>query len=415
MNSKTKSIITISVANGLNSLAYGIAIPFFAIYLSTRKGVPAGVIGLMLALAMATTALASAISGEVSDTFGRRRVMLCSLFFRAATMLAMAWAMYIDAHYFWAMFFHFAGSFSGAFFRPASNAWIADTTTPAERVKAFGYVRIGLNLGWCIGPALGGLLAKASFALGFGATACTYLITMFFVARYINETLTKENTRKANFITMLLDLKDKNLAALCAYNFIISMVMAQLVVGLSLHAILRLGMTENIVGLFFSLNGLAVVLFQFPVAAYSSKIRLTSALALGCFLYALGYGAIGFMVSSAGIMLGVVVSAIGEMCVLPAGHSLASNLAADNKKGRYLGLYVLSNAAGQAAGIFMAGVLMEKLSPLYAPAPWIIVAGLGALAGILFLSMRRTMTPEQDGVTPAKPAPPTPIVKQLPS
>lgn len=412
MNLKTKSIITISVANGLSAMAYGIAIPFFAIYLSAQKNVPAGAIGLMLALAMLTTAIASAISGEVSDTFGRKRVMIYSLVLRFLSMLAMAAAMYLDAHYSWAMAFHFAGSFTGAFFRPASNAWIADTTTPQERVKAFGYMRIGLNLGWCIGPALGGFLAKSSFSLGFALTAFTYLITAVFVQKYIKETLTRENVRHANFVRMLLDLKDKNLAKLCGYTFIISMVMAQLVVGLSLHATLRLGMSQNLVGLFFSLQGLAVVLFQFAVASYTSRIRLTTALGIGCFLYAAGFGSIGFMITFWGILLGVVISALGEMCVLPAGHSLASNLAADNKRGRYLGLYVLANLSGQAAGIFLAGLLMEKVSPLSPPAPWVIIGMAAVIAGILFLTMKKTVPPEQDGLQPHQSVP---IVKQLPS
>jgi MFS family permease len=408
MKEKTKSIITISVANGLNSLAYGIAIPFFAIYLTVRKGVPASGVGIMLALAMLTTAGASAISGEASDTFGRKRVMLFSLFFRSLTMFAMAAAMFMDAHYYWALFFHFAGSFVGAFFRPASNAWIADNTAPAERVQAFGYMRIGLNLGWCIGPALGGFLAKSSFPLGFALTASTYAVSMFFVNSYIKETLTTERRRKANFIAMLLDLKDFNLTKLCSYNFIISMVMAQLVVGLSLHCTLRLGMGESVVGFFFSIQGLAVVFLQYPIGAVTSKTRLTSALAVGCVLYAVGFGSIGFMVTFCGIMFGVILSAVGEMCTLPAGHSLASNIAPDNKKGRYLGMYVLSNLAGQSAGIFMAGVLMEYISPLAPAAPWLIVGATALTAALLFYTLRFTITPQQDGLHP-----PVPIVKQL--
>lgn len=413
MKEKTKSIAIISVANGLNALAYGLSIPFFAIYLSTQKGVPAGVIGIMLALAMLTTAIASAISGEVSDTFGRKRVMMISLLLRSITMFAMAAAMFVDAHYFWTMAFHFAGSFIGAFFRPASNAWIADNTTPSERIQAFGYMRIGLNLGWAIGPALGGFLAKTSYSLGFALTAITYLISMVFVNGYIKESLKKEHRRKSNFIDMLLELKDANLAKLCGYYFIISMVISQLVVGLSLHSVNRLGMTENTVGLFFSIQGLAVVLFQWPIGNYTSRFRLTSVLAAGCVLYAIGFGSIAFMVTFWGIALGVVLSALGEMCVLPAGHSLASNLApADNKRGRYLGLYILANQAGVSAGVFLAGILMEHISPVYPPGPWLIVAAIGLIAGVLFLTLRRVITPEQDGL---KPKQSVPIVKQFPS
>ena len=169
---------------------------------------------------------------------------------------------------------------------------------------------------------------------------------------------------------------------------------------------------ENKVGWFFSLQGLTVVLFQYHAAQLVSKIRLTSALAIGCALYALGYGSIGFMVSFWAIAIGVMLSSLGEMCVLPAGHSLTSNIAPDNKRGRFLGLYVLANQGGVAAGIFMAGVLMQNLSPLYAPGPWLIVALLATIAGVSFYGLRRRISPLQDGL---KPKQSVPIVKQFPS
>ncbi len=412
MTEKTKGIVIIAAANGLISMGYGLSVPFFAIYLSTQKGVPASAIGIMLALAMLTTAIASALSGEVSDTFGRKRVMTVSLFLRSASMLAMAVSMFVDAHYFWSIAFHFAGSFFGAFFRPASNAWIADNTTPAERVKAFSYMRIGLNLGWTIGPALGGLLAHSSYALGFALTSLTFLISMFYVDKNIKETIIKAHSRKTDFVQMLLELKNKTLAWFCASEFLISMVTSQLVVGLSLHCINRLGFAEGKVGLFFSIQGLAVVLFQYHTAQIISKIRLTSALAAGCILYAIGFGSIGFLVSFWAIAGGVVLSALGEMCVLPAGHSLAANLAPENKKGRFLGLYILANQAGVSTGIFMAGVLMENVSPVYTPGPWLIVGTIASIAAVSFYSIRRKISPDQDGLRPKQAVP---IVKQFPS
>ena len=411
MKPKTRSILVISVANGFGAFGYGLAVPFLAIYLSAYKGVPAGAIGVMLALAMGATAIASAISGEICDTFGRKRVMMVSLVLRAIFAFAMAAAMFVDAHYMWTMFFHYAGSFVGAFFRPASNAWIADNTTQEERVMAFGFMRIGMNLGWCLGPALGGFLAKTSFVLGFNLTGVVFLATVLFVQLYIKESMSKEQRRKSNFVDMVIDLKDRNLARLCTYTFLISMVLSQLVVGLSLHVTVRLGMSEKAVGMLFALQGLAVVLFQYHVGkVISTKMRLTTNLALGSLLYAIGFGSIGFTATFFAIAAGVILSAVGEMFVLPAGHSLASNLAPDNKRGRYLGLYILSNMGGNAAGIFIAGLLMQHISPVHAAGPWIVVGLLGLMAGVLFYNMRGGLTPHQDGLHP-----PVPIVKQIPS
>ncbi len=412
MTEKTKGIVIISIANGLIALGYGLSVPFFAIYLSVHKNVSSGVIGLVLSLAMLTTAVASAISGEVSDAFGRKRVMTLSLLLRSITMLAIGFTIYLDTYYLWPIALHFAGCFFGAFFRPSSNAWIADNTTPTERIKAFGYIRIGLNLGWTIGPAMGGFLAGTSFASGFFLTGCIFLLSVFYVHKNIKETLAKTERRKSNFVQMLLELKNGTLAKLCAYEFLISTVTAQLVVGLSLHCANRLHLNENVVGMLFAIQGLSVVILQYPVTRVTSKLRLTLALAIGCFLYAVGFGSIGFAYTFFALAVGVILSAIGEMCVLPAGHSLASNLAPDNKRGRYLGLYTLANQSGIALGIFGAGIMMQHISPVYAAGPWLIVGAAGFAAGMLFFGLKRHLTLTQDGL---KPTQSVPIVKQFPS
>lgn len=412
MKEETKSIIIIAVANGLISFGYGLSVPFLTLYLTTQKQVPPGIIGLMLALAMLTTAAASALSGEICDAFGRKKVMVVSLILRALSMLGIAAFIYFDAHYLWTICAHFAGSFLGAFFRPASNAWIADNTTPTQRIKAFGYMRIGLNLGWTLGPAVGGFLAKSSYSLGFASTGVTFFITTLYIRRHIKETLAKTIARKTNFIDMVLTLKDTKLAKLCTYNFLISIVGAQLVVGLSLHCINVMHLGENFVGMLFSAQGFTVVLLQYYISKLSSKISITTALAVGCFLYAIGYGSVGFAWSIGALMAGVIISALGEMFVLPAGHSLASNIAPNNQRGRYLGLYILSNQAGVATGMFMAGVLMENISPIYAPGPWLVVAAIGATAGVLFYSLKRSLTREQNGL---KPKTSVPLIKQIPS
>ena len=407
MTEKTKGIIIIAAANGFVSLGYSLSIPFLTIYLTTQKQVAPSIIGLMLAAAMFTTAAASAISGEISDNFGRKKVMVVSLFLRSLSMLAIAGAIFFDAHYLITMAFHFAGSFLGAFFRPASNAWIADNTTNAERVKAFGYMRIGVNLGWTIGPAMGGFLANVSYSLGFLLTSITFFMSMLYIRAYIEEGLKKTLRRKSNFFKMFVELKHKNLSRLCFYNFLISIVSAQLVTGLSLHAVTYLGLSENNVGMLFSFQGLSVVLFQYHASKFAAKIRLTAALGIGCFLYAIGYGSVGFALGFYTLIIGMVLAALGEMLVMPAGQSLASNIAPANKRGRFLGLYVLSNQAGVSTGIMLAGLMMQHFSPIYPPAPWLVIAAIACCAGTLFFRLKVWLTPEEDGLKPKRPMPVT--------
>ena len=404
MTEKQKGIIAIAAANGLISLGYSFSIPFLTIYLTTQKNVEPSIIGFMLAAAMLVTAAGSALSGEVSDNLGRKKVMVASLSLRAVSMLAIATSIFFDAHYLITIAFHFAGGFFGAFFRPASQAWIADNTKAQQRIKAFGYMRIGINLGWTFGPALGGFITKISYSLGFLMTSLVFFITVTYVTVYIKECLNKSQRRKSQFIKMFDELKHANLSRLCFYNFLISIVSAQLVVGLSLQAVKVLGLAENSVGLLFSIQGMSVVLLQYQVSKCAEKIRLTTALALGCFLYTLGYGSVGFAVGFFTLATGMILAALGEMFVMPSGQTLVSNIAPDNKRGRFQGLYVLSNQAGVSTGIFLAGVMMEKLSPVYFPLPWLVIGSIAATAGICFFSLKKYVSPQQDGLKEILPA-----------
>ena len=50
-------------------------------------------------------------------------------------------------------------NFFGSLFEPASSAMVADMVEPSRRLEAYGLLRIGQNIGWTVGPLLGGLLA----------------------------------------------------------------------------------------------------------------------------------------------------------------------------------------------------------------------------------------------------------------
>src|SRR5690606_30989889 len=61
-------------------------------------------------------------------------------------------------------------------FEPVASAMVADLARPHQRIAAFGLQRMGVNLGWVVGPAAAGLLAGA---MGYGKT---FLVAVPFLA-----------------------------------------------------------------------------------------------------------------------------------------------------------------------------------------------------------------------------------------
>ena len=400
-----------ALANGILLFGYGLSLPFFTIYLISQQHLPPAMAGLVVALAGLSRCVSSAISGELADTFGRKNVMMWGLFSQIVAMFALALCIELRVQAGWMLTCYFLTTFLGAFFRPAANAWVTDHTTPKERVEAFGMIRIGLNIGWALGPAVGGFLVRYSYSVAFYFTALLYATTILYLGRLIKDRTSKRGARtrarKPSFVTMLGSLKDTRLARICLYVVMITAVNSQLVVGLSIHCKQYLQMPEYFIGWFFTINGLVVILLQQTASKWMAKRRLSSAMFWGCMCYAVGFGSVGFFRSFALIAVGVFLAGVGELIVSPGEQTMVSNIASREKRGRYLGLLMVFYNMGSALGFFVAGVLGDYVAPHMLAGPWLIVGTVAVLAGIGFWRMRYQLTSDEDGKQTA----PVPIKK----
>lgn len=400
MRPARRAMISLSLANGLLLFGYGLSLPFFTVYLIGQQGLSASMAGLVIGLSALSRSVASAIAGELSDLWGRKSLMQWGLLLEVVAMLAMGLCMEYQAQTGWLLLSYFFTTFFGAIFRPVSNAWITDHTRPKQRVEAFGIIRIGLNTGWALGPAVGGFLVRYSYSYAFYLTALAYTLTVL-VLQYIipqdRSRRTEGHSKRPHFSAMLACLRDSRLAKICFYVFLITLVNAQLVVGLSIHCHTYLGMPEYYIGWFFTINGLATILLQYPAGKYISRLRLSTGMLIGCALYAVGFGSVGFFASFIPIACGVFLSSVGELIVSPGEQTLASNIASSQLRGRYLGMIMVFYNMGSSAGFFTAGWLGEYIAPHYLPGPWLIVGAVALLAGIGFWGLKKDLTDEQDG------------------
>ncbi|MBR4682796.1 MAG: MFS transporter [Elusimicrobiaceae bacterium] len=395
-----KGMWIVAIANGLLLFGYGLSLPFFTIYLVGQCQLPPAMAGLIVALAGLSRCVSSALSGELADSFGRKTVMLWGLFSQIVAMFLLGLCIELRAQVGWVLACYFFTTFLGAFFRPAANAWVTDHTTPKQRVEAFGMIRIGLNIGWALGPAVGGFLVRYSYSMAFYFTALLYATTILYLGRLIKDRTSRRKnrqTRKPSFAAMVGSLKDTRLAKICLYVVMITAVNSQLVVGLSIHCKQYLQMPEYFIGWFFTINGLVVVFLQYWASKVMSQMRLSVAMFWGCALYAIGFGSVGFFNSFFLIGLGVFLAGVGELIVSPGEQTMVSNIASRETRGRYLGMLMVFYNLGSAVGFFMAGVLGDYVAPHYLPGPWLIVGAVALLAGIGFWRMRYSLTQQEDG------------------
>ena len=138
-------------------------------------------VGAWMSLAMALASFfAAPILGNLSDAYGRRKVLLIALAGMAANYLVLAIAQSLALIVFARVL---TGLFGGSY-APAQAA-VADITKPEDRAKTFGFVSAAFGVGFIAGPALGGLLSQFGertpfyVAVALASANCLYGLVIF--------------------------------------------------------------------------------------------------------------------------------------------------------------------------------------------------------------------------------------------
>ena len=194
MSKRTPALGFIFITVLIDVIGLGLVIPIFPDLLSELGGLTFGEAsrtGTQLVTVYAIMQFVCApILGGLSDKYGRRLVILISLFGLAIDYLFLALAPTI------ALLFvgRVIAGICGASFTTAS-AYIADVTPPEKRAKNFGLLGAAFALGFIIGPALGGLIGSYDLRLPFFISAGLTLLNFLYGYFVLPESLPKENRR----------------------------------------------------------------------------------------------------------------------------------------------------------------------------------------------------------------------------
>ncbi|MFB2550683.1 TCR/Tet family MFS transporter [Ensifer soli] len=147
--------------------------------------------GWLLLVYSAMQFLFAPLIGNLSDRFGRRPVLLASVFTFAVDNLICALA-----GSYWMLFVgRVLAGISGASFATAS-ATIADASDDSNRAKNFGLIGIAFGTGFAIGPVIGGLLGEFGPRVPFYGAAALAFLNFAFAWFMLPETLLQENRRR---------------------------------------------------------------------------------------------------------------------------------------------------------------------------------------------------------------------------
>ncbi len=324
---------------------------------------------------------AAPVLGNLSDRFGRRNVLLASLFAYAVNYLIMGFATTL-----WVLFIGrvLTGVASATY--ATANAVIADVTPPEERAQNFGLLGMAFGVGFIIGPILGGLLGAWDVRAPFFLAAGLAFANTLYGFVVMKETLPATSRRafswaRANPLGAILQLR--------AYPMLIGLIVALFLYNMAHHVYpanwnfyamakfdwspLQVGVAMAYVGLFMAVVQGGLIRVVVP------RLGPPRTAVVGFLGAAAAYLGIGFAQTELTLYVWLAVSALAGF-VMPAVQAILTSQVPQNQQGELQGILASVASIGAIFGpitmTHVFGWFTSPQAPIHFPGAAFALAGL---------------------------------------
>jgi DHA1 family tetracycline resistance protein-like MFS transporter len=298
------------------------------------------------------------ILGMLSDRYGRRPVMLISIFGLALDFLVMAFAPTLI----WLLLGRLLNGATAASFSTA-NAYVADITPPERRARNFGWMSSAFSVGFLLGPTVGGLLADINIRLPFlvaaGLCGVNWLYGLFVLPESLPPArrVAAFSWFRANPVASLNLLRSHHeLLPLACVNFLFQLAQQVLPNIFVLYTTLRYHWSLSFLGATFFITGaLGIAVQSLVVAPVVARVGERGAVLLGAAAGATGFAIYAMAPSGPIYFVGMPVFALMGL-MQPGLQGLMTQRVGASEQGRLQG-------ANQSTG-GIASILGPTIFPL---------------------------------------------------
>ncbi|MCP4536444.1 MAG: MFS transporter [Chloroflexi bacterium] len=363
----------------IDSLGGALLFPFFALYVTQKFGVGMTEVGVLFAILSGARIVGSFLSGALTDKIGRRSLMIYGLIFSASSSLLMAFIEDLGIFYIAVVFVGLLSSLGG----PAQQAMIADILPEKQRADGYGLIHVSDNMAHTIGPMIGGLLAGISYLLLFWVDAILSVITALIIYFSLPESKPQKSDKQTEeSMGKILSgywrvAQNGVFMAFFGIAILMKLVYRQMGTTLSIFLCDVHSVPPQGYGWLLSLNAAMVVLFQFMITRKTSKHKPMKVMAIGTFLYAIGFAMYGFVSTMLFFFVAMAIITIGEMFISPIGQSIVARFSPEDMRGRYMAFYSFSWTISSLFGPLLAGLVMDNYDPNLV---WYLAGVIGLIA-----------------------------------
>ena len=398
---KQSSLFPILLVNFVGTLGFSIVLPFL-VFVVMKFGGNAIVYGLLAATYPAFQLIGSPILGKLSDTYGRKKILLLSNVGTSIGWLLFLFALFLPSNTF-SINIPLLGAFvviipllvlflgraidgiTGGNISIA-NAYLADLSSDSTRSKNFGKMAISSNLGFILGPALAGILGGTIYGpiLPVLAALILSLVTIVVIVILLRETkpsseemlVPEQGTIRKAFSQecrecyldtsakkpKLQDVfKLKHISFLLVLYFLIFLGFNIYYAAFPTHAANDLKWSVTQLGIFYAVLSGIMVLIQGPVLRKAlKKFSEEKLVIIGSII--LGTNFILFVSNNiVSVGAAVILFAVGNGLMWPSFMSILSRYAGSKLQGSVQGVAGSFGGLASIFGLVLGGFLYSSI------------------------------------------------------
>ena len=372
----------------LSQLGTGLVLFYLQIFFVNQVGLSATAVGFAIGSASISGIVGRIAAGSMTDStfWGRRRTLLLSVAISALGAAVIAITQTLP----WLIAGNLIMGLGIGLYWPATEAVVADLSSPQHRHEAYAVTRFADNLGLGLGVLLGGVviaLTNAYRAL-MVSDACSFVILLGVIYVAIPETSQLNTRGRHGFKGWGLALNDQRLLTYVLVNIMLTTYLAQVNTVLPLYlrnfAQQGIGFPELTISALFGWHLALSVLCQLPIARYLNRYTHPQALMISTTLWGLGFGCVwatGVTIQLQQVpvsvpllwaVLGLGVLGLATITYAPTASALVADLAPPSLRGIYLAINSLCWALGYFIGPSLGGWALD-LSRSWVYGYWLLL------------------------------------------
>jgi len=338
-------------------------VAFLSVYLINEQGYAPVKAGYVMASFGAGGVVGNYVGGLLNDRFGSWHIMLYSLI--GAGILHILLGEVTGFGPLCGMVFLI--SLVADAFRPANRAAVAIYAPKKRLTQAYGLQRMAVNLGFSIGPALGGWLIYAyGFKLMFWGDGLTFLLAalVFFLALPKDETAKPLVARPNKKAATQAGTLDDELAATPVASttpahrqgWLLAFVLANAAIIICFFQLFstfpvflkEFNVDERAIGWLFTFSGILIVATEMPLLYVAERrYKPVAVMLIGTILIIVAYLMLplALTISYLALMVMILILTVGEILYMPFTNTYVSTYAPPARRGEYLGLLSSSYSA----------------------------------------------------------------------